>query len=163
MATVSDMDVTINVQNHLHRCTVFLVLEGNGGDLTNHDVAVISDWAHTQQRSVANQDWKRAFALIREGCDLLLRRRARSAVSPEFIARREDEPEQLNHSAYLVNGYIAMVHSKYPAARAVYSEQQGWLIVADDSTLNIGAGPRCETVFDAWVQASVNIATGVQA
>ena len=46
--------------------------------LTNHDLASLADWANTGTRNTPNTDWKRAYSLLREGADLLLRRRARS-------------------------------------------------------------------------------------
>jgi hypothetical protein len=76
--------------------TLFELLQANGEDLTNHDVAVLSDWASTQVRNVPNPDWKRAYALIREGADLLLRRRARSSCELDQVAA-VNEPEELNH------------------------------------------------------------------
>ena len=54
------------------------VLQSNQNDLTDHDLAALADWAGDQKHLVPNPDWKRAYALIREGADLLLRRRARS-------------------------------------------------------------------------------------
>lgn len=48
--------------------------------ITSHDLAVLADWAGKMKHEVANSDWKRAYALIREGADLLLRRRARSIM-----------------------------------------------------------------------------------
>lgn len=70
--------------------TLFQLLQDNGNDFTDHDLAVLADWANTQKTVIPNQDWKRAFALIREGADLLLRRRARSSsvppVEPSTIA-----------------------------------------------------------------------------
>lgn len=53
---------------------------GESDGLTNHDLGVLADWASEWKNCVANPDWKRAYALIREGADLLLRRRARSAM-----------------------------------------------------------------------------------
>lgn len=52
----------------------------NHNDLSNHDLAVLADWANGWKNLTPNPDWKRAFALIREGADLLLRRRARSTA-----------------------------------------------------------------------------------
>jgi hypothetical protein len=49
------------------------------GDLTNQDLAALADWANAQKYSVPDPDWKKAFGLIREGADLLLRRRVRRA------------------------------------------------------------------------------------
>ncbi len=46
--------------------------------LSNHDLSMLADWADEEARSVPNPSWKRAYALIREGTDLLLRRRALS-------------------------------------------------------------------------------------
>jgi hypothetical protein len=59
---------------------LFDVLHSNNNDLTNHDLAHLADWANECKNSVPNPDWKRAYALIREGADLLLRRRVMSAV-----------------------------------------------------------------------------------
>lgn len=59
--------------------TMFELLHDNQNDLTNGDLAVLADWAGDRKTDTPNQDWKRAFALIREGADLLLRRRARSS------------------------------------------------------------------------------------
>lgn len=74
--------------------SLFEMLSANGHDLTNHDVAVLSDWASDMHRTTPNPDWKRAYALIREGADLLLRRRARSTADEVPYDR---QPEQLNH------------------------------------------------------------------
>jgi hypothetical protein len=60
--------------------TLFGLLRDNGENLTDHDVAVLSDWANDMARITPNPGWKRAYSLIREGCDLLLRRRARSTA-----------------------------------------------------------------------------------
>jgi hypothetical protein len=54
------------------------------GELSDHDLASLADWAGENQRKVPNQDWKRAYALIREGCDTLLRRRAKSSTRPAY-------------------------------------------------------------------------------
>ena len=69
-------------------------LAGRGDTaLTDHDLAVLADWSSTNQRNTPNQDWKRAYALLREGADLLLRRRARSSV--DLSARLfEQAPER---------------------------------------------------------------------
>jgi hypothetical protein len=52
----------------------------------------------------------------------------------------------------------AAVLVKHPNAQAVFSEQQGWLIVENDDTLNIACGPRqsvyCYTMQEAWNSAS---------
>ena len=80
--------------------TLFKMLEENGGDLTNHDVAVLNDWASEFAKDTPNPSWKRAYALIREGADLLLRRRARSTVVGEdSVPPYEDQPKQLDHCA----------------------------------------------------------------
>ena len=55
-------------------------------DLSNYDVATLSDWADRMKngmqdfsgnRSDKDKGYQRAFSLIREGCDLLLRSRAK--------------------------------------------------------------------------------------
>jgi hypothetical protein len=54
------------------------ILARYDGDFTDHDLATLSDWASEKVHTVPNPDWKRAYALLREGSDLLLRRRAKS-------------------------------------------------------------------------------------
>lgn len=50
---------------------------GNGyGNLTIHELAQLADWADYKKNTTPNPEWKKAFALIREGADLLLRRMA---------------------------------------------------------------------------------------
>jgi hypothetical protein len=64
--------------------TIVLSTNSNGHDCINdHDLAVLADWASKQKLQTPNSDWKRAFGLIREGADLLLRRRARSKDFPD--------------------------------------------------------------------------------
>jgi len=47
---------------------------------TDHDLSHLAEWANEMVVSTPNPSWKRAYALIREGADLLLRRRAMSRV-----------------------------------------------------------------------------------
>jgi hypothetical protein len=56
-------------------------------EMSSQDVAHLSDWADHHARTVPNPTWKRAYALIREGCDLLLRRRAMTDewVTKDFV------------------------------------------------------------------------------
>ena len=58
--------------------TLSELLQGNENDLTNHDLATLADWASKKVHEVPNAEWKRAYSLMREGSDLLLRRRAKS-------------------------------------------------------------------------------------
>lgn len=60
---------------------------------TNHDVAVLADWANGQKQGVQHPEWRRAYALIREGADLLLRRRARSTTEIIASGKQIDYPE----------------------------------------------------------------------
>lgn len=60
--------------------SLYEYLNEHGNDLDNHDLAVLADWANETKRITPNEDWKRAYALIREGADLLLRRRARASI-----------------------------------------------------------------------------------
>jgi hypothetical protein len=53
------------------------LLVSNKDDLTNHDLASLADWAGKKVHAVPHPEWKRAYSLIREGSDLLLRRRAK--------------------------------------------------------------------------------------
>lgn len=64
------------------------LLRDRQNDLTDGDLAVLADWANAEKQNTRNDDWKRAYALIREGADLLLRRRARSRteLNPSSIA-----------------------------------------------------------------------------
>ncbi len=82
-----------DLQPHVY---LYEVLQSNGGEFTLHDLGVLADWASDMCKCTPNPDWKRAYALIREGTDLLIRRNARSSV-PE-VRPFAQEPEQLNHS-----------------------------------------------------------------
>ena len=55
-----------------------MITENVLDNLTNHDLATLADWAAKKVHDVPNPEWKRAYSLIREGSDLLLRRRAKS-------------------------------------------------------------------------------------
>jgi len=48
---------------------------GTGESIDSHDAAVLAEWAGQQKQMAADSNWKRPFALIREGADLLLRQR----------------------------------------------------------------------------------------
>ena len=61
---------------------------GARGCISDHDVAVLADWAGEQKQITPNPDWKRAFSLIREGADLLLRRRARSITNENLVEEK---------------------------------------------------------------------------
>ena len=54
------------------------LLKQNSNDLTNEDLAVLADWAGKKKYEASDPEWKRPYGLLREGFDLLLRRRARS-------------------------------------------------------------------------------------
>lgn len=58
--------------------TIKDVLEANGNDLTDYDLAVLADWAGDQKFKfrVSHPELQRPFGLLREGADLLIRRRA---------------------------------------------------------------------------------------
>ncbi len=55
---------------------VIEMLIGYTDEMTNQQLAELADWADHHAKDVPNPTWKRAYALIREGSDLLLRRRA---------------------------------------------------------------------------------------
>ena len=61
------------------------------GELTDNELAHLADWADYKKNTTSNPEWKKAFALIREGADLLLRRKAAcreeetQSASPEVI------------------------------------------------------------------------------
>jgi hypothetical protein len=58
--------------------TMLQLLHDNQGTLTNTDLAQLADWASNRAKLPAfadDKDRKRAFSLIREGADLLLRQR----------------------------------------------------------------------------------------
>lgn len=54
------------------------MLIGYTNEMSDNDLACLADWADYHAKEVPNPTWKRAYALIREGADLLLRRRALS-------------------------------------------------------------------------------------
>lgn len=55
---------------------VIEMLIGYTDKMTDKQVSELADWADYNAKDVPNPTWKRAYALIREGADLLLRRRA---------------------------------------------------------------------------------------
>lgn len=65
------------------------LLDLNGHYLTDADLAALADWAHAQKADTPNPSWHRAYALIREGCDLLLRRRATIASQCDYLTLRQ--------------------------------------------------------------------------
>ena len=65
---------------------VIEMLIGYTNEMSDHDLADLADWADHHAKEVPNPTWKRAYALIREGADLLLRRRA---------GCKEEEPVQI--------------------------------------------------------------------
>lgn len=50
-------------------------------NVTNADLAALADWAHNQKYLSTHPGLKKGFAMIREGADLLLRRRASQQTS----------------------------------------------------------------------------------
>ncbi len=75
--------------------SMFELLQQEGG-LTDHDLAHLADWANEQKNSVLNQDWKRAYALLREGADLLIRRRAMSRLPIVGLKGQDCHPNAPN-------------------------------------------------------------------
>ena len=55
-------------------------------EMSDHELAELADWADQWAKDVPNPTWKRAYALIREGADLLLRRRALTRADEESVA-----------------------------------------------------------------------------
>jgi hypothetical protein len=60
---------------------LFDLLLAQNNDFTDHDLATLADWASKKAHEGMNPEWRRAYSLIREGADLMLRRRAKSAVN----------------------------------------------------------------------------------
>ena len=48
-----------------------------GRCISDHDLAVLSEWANKQKHLTQASEFKKPFAMIREACDLMLRYRAR--------------------------------------------------------------------------------------
>jgi len=47
-----------------------------GRCISDHDLGALADWANKQKHLSANLEFKKCFAMIREGADTLLRKRA---------------------------------------------------------------------------------------
>jgi hypothetical protein len=58
--------------------TLIDLLKENHNDLTKFDLAVLADWATDQEHRVREQEWKRAYALLREGAHRLIKARVRA-------------------------------------------------------------------------------------
>lgn len=84
------------------------MLIGYTDEMTDQSLAELADWADYHAKDVTNPTWKRAYALIREGSDLLLRRRA--------LTRNEDEKAALAAASHpIAKGVIQ------PAPQAEHS------------------------------------------
>jgi len=72
------------------------MLIGYTNEMLDSDLAELADWADYHAKDVPNPRWKRAYALIREGADLLLRRRAltRQAEIPDCAFPTEQSVDQ---------------------------------------------------------------------
>lgn len=57
-----------------------LTLQETEIGISSSDLAALSEWAGRQKQMAPLPDWKRAYALIREGADQLLRQRAKVTV-----------------------------------------------------------------------------------
>jgi hypothetical protein len=60
------------------------MLIGYADEMSSQDVSCLAEWADYHAKGTPNCDWRRAYALIREGADLLLRRRALIGFNPEY-------------------------------------------------------------------------------
>lgn len=67
--------------------SVFCVKSKGENEPTDHDLAHLAEWATNAKEDTPNPSWKRPYALIREGADLLLRRRAMSRVEAGELHR----------------------------------------------------------------------------
>ena len=54
---------------------VIEMLIGHTNEMTDKQLSQLAEWADYHAKDVPNPAWKRAYALIREGADLLLRER----------------------------------------------------------------------------------------
>ena len=70
---------------------VLEMLIGYTNEMKDSDLAELADWADHHAKEVPNPTWKRAYALIREGADLLLRRRALTRADEETVALQNAE------------------------------------------------------------------------
>ena len=74
--------------------SLFHILRDNNNQLPDHDLAVLADWANDEKNEATGPEWKRAYALLREGADLLLRRRARTAMPRPPLPVSPDKDEK---------------------------------------------------------------------
>jgi hypothetical protein len=74
------------------------MLIGYTNEMSDHDLADLADWADYHAKEVPNPTWKRAYALIREGSDLLLRRRAGCKQDEE--CEKEIKPTKARSHSY---------------------------------------------------------------
>ena len=59
-----------------------------GRCISDHDLAVLADWANKQRHLTPNVEFKQSFSMLREGADLLLRKRARATNYENPIERK---------------------------------------------------------------------------
>ena len=75
---------------------IFELLLSQHDDFTDHDLATLADWAAKKVHDGMNSEWRRPYSLLREGADLLLRRRAKSAVQASDKSVK-GEPSHASH------------------------------------------------------------------
>ena len=77
------IDVNRHQRHKVWMNGVIEMLIGNTNEMTDKQLSQLAEWADYHTKDVPNPAWKRAYALIREGADLLLRRRAGIKDNPE--------------------------------------------------------------------------------
>lgn len=71
------------------------ILIGYTDDLTDKQLSELAEWADYQAKNFSNPRWKRGYALIREGADLILRRRAGAGNDPSDFGENPQYGKQV--------------------------------------------------------------------
>jgi hypothetical protein len=71
------------------------ILIGYTDAMTDKQVSELAEWADYQARVFSNPRWKRGYALIREGADLILRRRAGADNDPSDFGENPQFGKQM--------------------------------------------------------------------
>lgn len=111
---------------------VIEMLNGHTNEMTNQQLAELADWADHHAKEVSHLTWKRAYALIREGADLLLRRRS-LAYNVDDSTRVRQKPlsiEQPEKATFVHRSLVAVL--KADAGEPCSCPQQSRGIVKGD-------------------------------
>jgi hypothetical protein len=123
-------------------------LQSNGNNFTDADLATLADWANDQVQELYRDNtapssgkWTRPHALIREGADLLLRRRAKLRVQMDYTELRQQLGD---YSSVFYGPHLCARCSRLIVHRSVADGGAEWEV---PSPVSMAGAP-----LQAWMQ-----------